>query len=68
MRGAGNALDPQQVTAALKTVWTTALPAGLGKVSYLFDNVVLLYPRSVGGSPDFGTTEWIVLVNAGFLE
>ncbi len=65
--GSGQALPDADVKAALDVVWSTALPLGLVKVAYVFDAVVLLYPRSVGAF-DPSTAEWIVLVDSGYLE
>jgi len=53
--------------AAIATVWNTALPDGLWKNDYIFDAVVLLYPRTVGGTNP-ATAELVVLVNSGWLE
>jgi hypothetical protein len=63
----GTPLDDASVKAALAVVWDTALPSGMGKVEYLFDAMVLMYPRMVGAL-DPKTAEWIVLVNGGYLE
>jgi hypothetical protein len=63
----GAPLPSAQVNAALAKVWETALPAGLAKVAYLIDAMVLLYPRSVGAF-DPTTAEWIVLIGSEFLE
>lgn len=65
--GGGQPLSQAQVGAALAVVWQTALPGGMWKGGYVFDEVVLLYPRSVGAF-DPTNAEWIVLVNSGFLE
>lgn len=65
--GSGMPLSQAEVSAAVDVVWSTALPDGLWKNSYVFDAMVLLYPRSVGGfDPD--TAEWVVLVNSGWLD
>ena len=61
------ALEPADIEAALDVVWRTALPAGFAAGGYLFDAVVLRYPRSVGAF-DPATAEWIVILNAGWLE
>jgi hypothetical protein len=63
----GGILPQAEVDAATLAVWDTALPEGLWELGYVFDAVVLLYPRSVG---EFNptTAEWIVLVNSGWLE
>ena len=52
---------------ALEKVWNSALPIGLAKGGYIFDAMVLLYPRTVGALNP-ATAEWIVLVNSGWLE
>jgi len=62
-----SALPAADVDAALAVVWQTALPEGLWRGGYVFDAVVLLYPRSVGAF-DPSTAEWVVLVNSGWLE
>jgi hypothetical protein len=52
---------------AADVVLQTALPAAFWQWGYVFDVVVLLYPRSVGAFvPE--KAEYIVLVNAGWLE
>lgn len=66
LRG-GGPLPDAEVKAALDVVWSTALPLGLAKTAYLFDAVVLLYPRTVGAF-DPNNAEWIVLVDSGYLE
>jgi len=63
----GIELGAAEVDAALSEAWNTALPDGLLKVGYVFDAVVLLYPRTVGAF-DPATAERIVIVNAGWLE
>jgi hypothetical protein len=63
----GTELPASSVNAALAAVWSTAIPSGLLKGGYLFDAIVLLYPRTVGAF-DPTTAEWIVLVNSGWLE
>ncbi|APR75259.1 Hypothetical protein A7982_00605 [Minicystis rosea] len=65
--GTGQKLAESDVTAALAVVWNTAVPAGLRQKGYVFDAMVLLYPRTVGAF-DPTTAEWIVLVNSGWLE
>ncbi len=65
----GMQFSPDGPTAndALDAVWHSALPLGLAQGGYIFDVVALLYPRSVGAfNPS--TAEWVVLVNAGWLE
>jgi hypothetical protein len=52
---------------AADVVLGTALPSAFEHWGYIFDVVVLLYPRTVGGF-DPATAEYIVLVNAGWLE
>jgi hypothetical protein len=63
----GMPLAQADVDAALEVVWGTALPEGLAKGAYVFDAVVLLYPRSVGAFEP-SSAEWIVLVHSGWLE
>lgn len=65
--GSGQKLSDADVNAALAVAWNTALPAGLSQGGYLFEPMVLLYPRTVG-AVDPSTAEWIVLVNSGWLE
>jgi hypothetical protein len=52
---------------AADTVLGTALPSAFGQWGYVFDVVVLLYPGSAATS-DSVQAEYIVLVNAGWLE
>lgn len=63
----GMALSQADVDKALAAVWTTVLADGMWKNSYLFEAMVLMYPRSVG-SFDPTTAEWIVLLDSGWLE
>ncbi len=63
----GGSLAAQDIEAALDIVRATALPEGLATSGYLFDAVVLLYPRSVGAFNPL-TAEWIVILNGGWLE
>lgn len=63
----GGPLEDAEVEPALDLVWDTALPEGLATWGYLFNVVVLLYPRSVGAF-DPTTAEWIVILGAGWLE
>jgi hypothetical protein len=65
--GRGKALSPAEVNAALAPVWQTGLVAGMWRNNYVFDTVVLLYPRTFGVF-DPERAEWIVLVNGGWLE
>ncbi len=63
----GAALPTDDVDAAVAVVRDTAVPGAFWGGGYLFDAVVLRYPRSVGVfNPD--TAEWIVIVNGGWLE
>lgn len=64
---AGSALAEGDVTAALAVVGQTAVPAAFWHGGYVFDAVVLLYPRSVGMFNP-ATAEWIVMVSGGWLE
>jgi hypothetical protein len=52
---------------AADVVLATALPSAFARWGSLLDVVVLLYPRSVGAF-DPSTAEYIVLLNAGWLE
>jgi hypothetical protein len=63
----GTALPGALVDAAVDVVLSTALPGAMWQGGYVFDAVVLRYPRSVGLF-DPNTAEWIVIVNAGWLE
>jgi len=63
----GEPLEQETVDAVLAIVWSTALPAGLWTAGYVFDVVVLRYPRTVGAF-DPSSAEWIVIVNGGWLE
>jgi hypothetical protein len=63
----GTELDAAEIDDALSQAWVTALPDGLMQGGYVFDAVVVLYPRSVGAM-DPSTAEWIVMVNSGWLE
>ena len=65
--GQGQPLAQAKVDAAVDVVWQTALPAALMQWGYVFDVLVLLYPRSVGAF-DPATAEYVVIVNAGWLE
>ncbi|MEB2323744.1 MAG: hypothetical protein OZ921_14630, partial [Sorangiineae bacterium] len=63
----GSPLGQAEVDAALEVVWRTAVPAALYQWGYVFDSVVLLYPRTVGAF-DPTSAEYVVIVNSGFLE
>lgn len=63
----GTDLPEDLIAAALDPVRSTALLEGMATSGYVFDAVVLLYPRSVGVF-DPTTAEWIVIVNGGWLE
>lgn len=60
-------LDPELVKELIERVRHTPLAEGFSRSGYVFDAAVLSYPRSVG-SFDPSTAEWIVIVNAGWLE
>ena len=60
-------LPAADVEAALAVVRQTALPAAFWQGGYVFNAVVLKYPRTLGPF-DPATAEWIVLVNGGWLE
>ena len=63
----GAALAQTDVDKAVAVVLKTAIPGAMWKGGYVFDAVVLRYPRSVGAF-DPTSAEWIVLVNGGWLE
>jgi hypothetical protein len=63
----GAVLASADVDAALGVIARTALPAAFWQGGYLFDAVVLLYPRTVGAF-DPVTAEWIVILSGGWLE
>lgn len=63
----GGALDTSSVDAAVAVAADTAISAAFVRGGYLFDTVVLRYPRTVGAF-DSTTAEWVVLVNGGWLE
>jgi hypothetical protein len=56
-----------RMTEAAKLVLDTALPSAFQQWGYVFDVLVLYYPRTVDPT-DPKTAELIVLVNAGWLE
>jgi hypothetical protein len=57
----------ESVTAPANVVLATALPSAFAQWGSIFDIVVLSYPRTIGNF-DPSTAEYIVLVNAGWLE
>ncbi|MBN2575702.1 MAG: hypothetical protein JXP73_14140 [Deltaproteobacteria bacterium] len=61
----GEAAD--RMREAADVVLATALPSAFSRWGGLLDVVVLLYPRSVGVF-DPATAEYVVLLNAGWLE
>lgn len=63
----GLTLGSADIEAALDVVRQTAVPAAMWEAGYVFDAVVLAYPRTVGAF-DPATAEWIVLVNGGWLD
>ena len=63
----GQALPDGDVQASLQAVWKTALPQAMAQANYIFDAMVLLYPRAVFEF-DPASAEWIVLLNGGWLE
>ena len=63
----GGALSSTDVDAALGPVRRTALIDAMWERGYVFDSVVLRYPRTVGAF-DPASAEWIVLVSGGWLE
>ncbi len=63
----GTALDPAEIDAALDVVLDTAIPGAFWEKGYVFDAVVLSYPRTMGAFNP-ATAEWIVMVNGGWLE
>jgi hypothetical protein len=63
----GTALDILDVNAALAVLNQTALPRAYMEGGYLFNAVVIRYPRSVGAFlPE--TAEWVILLDGGGLE
>jgi len=58
---------PDRMGDAANVVLGTALPAGFQRWGSVLDVVVLLYPRTLGAF-DPTAAEYIVLVNAGWLE
>jgi hypothetical protein len=63
----GAELDRTSVDDIVAIVAQTAIPDAFWRGGYVFDAVVLLYPRSVGVL-DPTTAEWVALVNGGWLE
>jgi hypothetical protein len=63
----GDPIGSADLTAALDVIWSTALPEGMATSGYLFDAVVIVYPRTMGEF-DPATAEWIVILNGGYLE
>ena len=63
----GTALPAVDVDAALAVVDATAAPGAFWDGGYLFDAVVILYPRTVGAF-DPSTAEWVVILGGGWLE
>lgn len=63
----GGEVPPGELALVEDVVRRTAIFDGLATSGYVFDVVVLLYPRTVGVF-DPATAEWIVLVNGGWLE
>jgi hypothetical protein len=59
--------EPATNHPTFNVVLATALPAAFRKWGDLFDVVVLLYPRTLG-TFDPAAAEYVVLVNAGWLE
>jgi len=61
-------LDAAEVDQVMDTVWATALPQGIQSAwgHGAFDAMVVLYPKTLGFSPE--TSEYVVLVNHGWLE
>jgi hypothetical protein len=66
LRG-GGALEASDFSTVLDVVEQTAVTGAFWHGGYIFDAVVLLYPRSVGMF-DPTTAEWIVMVSGGWLE
>lgn len=63
----GAALATSDMDWAINMIWQTALPAAFWQGGYVFDAVVLLYPRTTGAF-DPAAAEWIVLLSGGWLE
>ncbi len=61
------AADPAVVDRVIGVVAQTAVPGALWQGGYVFDAVVLLYPRTIGTFYPL-TAEWVVVVNGGWLE
>jgi hypothetical protein len=60
-------LAAADLDAALAVIRSSPFPAALWTGGYVFDAVVLRYPRTVGAFNP-GNAEWIVLLNGGWLE
>jgi hypothetical protein len=60
-------IDPNTLDLVVAAVADTAVPAAMWQGGYVFETVVLRYPRSVGVF-DPNSAEWVVLVNGGWLE
>ena len=63
----GRTLTVAELTSALAVALQTAIPAAFWGGGYVFDGVVIRYPRSVGAF-DPSNAEWIVIVGGGWLE
>ncbi len=63
----GMTLAPGEVDSAVDVVAQTAVPEAMWRGGYVFDAVVLLYPRTIGAFEP-ATAEWIVIVDGGWLE
>lgn len=63
----GQPLTATEIDPPLTEAWVTALPDGLWQGGYVFDAMVIMYPRHIG-MLDPTTAEWLVLINSGWLE
>lgn len=61
------AVAPAAFAAALAQSEQTAVASGLLAAHYIFERMVLLYPRTVGAF-DPARAEWIVILESGWLE
>ena len=63
----GGPLDQAQVDQVADVIERTALPRAMWAGGYVFNTVVLLYPRTVGVF-DPAAAEWVAIVSGGWLE
>lgn len=63
----GAPVGDAELDRVMSVIEGTAIPAAFWQGGYVFEAVLILYPRTVGAfNPD--NAEWIVLVNGGWLE